>query len=128
MNSKLIGIDYGSQRVGVAISDDRGAIAFPKGTYKNDRTLLPCLIDLIKKENARTIVIGESTHQGADNPIMQDARTLAAKLKQALAITVAYEPEFYTSVEARRDTGKKEVDAEAAAIMLNSYLARKKNP
>lgn len=121
----LIGIDYGAKRVGVAVSDERGAIAFPRATYPNDRTLLPAIIDLVHNENARAVVIGDSRNlKGKDNPITPEVQRFAASLQSAVAVPVHYEPEFYTSVEARRDTGKRAVDAEAAAILLNSYITR----
>ncbi len=124
---KLIGIDYGEKRVGVAVSDDSGSIAFPKATFPNDRTLLPTLIELIRKENASVVVIGESKNSsGQDNAIMGGVRGLVGDLERSVAVIVHYEPEFYTSVEARRDTGNKFVDAEAATIILNSYISRTK--
>ncbi|OGG44352.1 hypothetical protein A2841_01025 [Candidatus Kaiserbacteria bacterium RIFCSPHIGHO2_01_FULL_48_10] len=122
---KLIGVDYGTKRVGIAVSDERGVVAFPKATLPNDRALIPTIVDLIRKENAVTVVVGESRNsEGADNPIMENARGFAARLERAAAVTVTFEPEFYTSVEARRNLEKKEVDAEAAALILNSYITR----
>jgi len=128
---KLIGVDYGAKRVGVAISDERGVIAFPKATLPNDRALIPAMVDLIRKENVMTVVVGESRGGGGnENPVMQGARAFAEELEKSAAVAIQFEPEFYTSVEARRlsqeagGTKKKEVDAQAAAIILNSYIAR----
>jgi putative holliday junction resolvase len=124
---KIVGIDYGTKRVGVSVSDDTGSVAFPKTTLLNDRALLPTLTSLIRKENVSVVVIGESKNAaGEENEVMRDARRFAQELENHVAVTVHYEPEFYTSVEARRDTDKKEVDAEAAAILLNSYITRTK--
>jgi RNase H-fold protein (predicted Holliday junction resolvase) len=64
---------------------------------------------------------------GNENPIMKDVRAFAEALQQAAAVSVYYEPEFYTSQEARRHTGKSVVDAEAATIILNSYLSKKRH-
>ena len=127
--SKLIGIDYGTKRIGVAVSDDRGSIAFPKATFPNDRTLIPTLIEMIRKENVSTVVVGESKNaDGEDNSVMRNVRQFVGDLERGIAVTVVYEPEFYTSLQARRDTEKSLVDAEAATIILNSYIERKKNP
>jgi putative holliday junction resolvase len=124
---KIIGIDFGTKRVGVAVTDDTGSVAFPKTTLTNDRTLLPAVTSLVRTENASVVVIGESKNaEGQDNEVMRSARRFAQDLENHVAVTVRYEPEFYTSVEARRDTDKREVDAEAAAILLNSYITRTK--
>jgi putative Holliday junction resolvase len=129
----LIGIDYGMKRVGVAVSDDRGSIAFPVATFPNDRVLIPVLQALIRKENAYAVVIGDSRNSaGTENPVMVRAKRFATELQQAIPIVIHFEPEFYTSVEARKTLrhaqgkpGKQAVDAEAAAIILNSYISRK---
>ena len=124
---KLIGIDYGSKRVGVALTDESGSVAFPKTTLANDRALLPAIVTMIRKENADRVVIGESKNaSGEDNPIMADARRFAAELEKHAAVSVHFEPEFYTSKEARRDSESNAVDAQAAAIILNSFIERSK--
>ena len=128
-----MGIDYGTKRVGVAVSDESGSIAFPRTTYANDSTLIPMLVTLIRNERAAVVIIGESKDKdGKDNPVMAAARHLGSDLEQAVAVAVHYEPEFYTSVEARRlpaqagGVPSNAVDAQAAAIILNSYIVRTK--
>lgn len=121
----LIGIDYGSKRVGVALSDERGAVAFPRTTYPNNHKLIPTLAELIQEKKVTAAVVGDSRNmKGEENPIAADIKQFAAHLKAKTAIPVHFEPEFYTSVEARRTTGKSVVDAESAAIILNSYITR----
>ncbi len=123
--AKYLGIDFGAKRVGLAVSDSRGAIAFPRELLKNDRMLVPRIIDLVREENVSTIVIGESKDKdGKDNAIMAEVRRFAEALENALAVTVEFEPEYYSSVEARRDIGGSFVDAQAAAVILNRYLER----
>lgn len=121
---KLIGIDYGTRRVGVAVSDDVGRLAFPKMTLPNNAMLLGELAAFIRKEKAEAIVLGESKDlAGADNPVMAPARRFAEALEQEVGLLVHFEPEWYTSKEARRlKDGARAVDAEAAAIILTSYL------
>ncbi len=125
--SKLVGIDYGTKRVGVALSDESGSIAFPYATYANDRTLLPLLAQIICKENVTIAIFGDSKNaEGKDNSIMQGAYALAEALQELVAVSVHFEPEFYSTVEARQHTGKFAVDAEAATIILNSYIEKHK--
>ena len=125
---KIIGIDYGSKKVGIAISDEGGAMAFPKATLANDRALIPSVVALIREENVTAVIVGDSKNaDGKDNAIMYDARAFTLELQKVSSVAVHFEPEFYSSQEARMLTGKTLVDAEAAAIILNSYLDRKKN-
>lgn len=125
--SKLIGIDYGTKRVGVAVSDESGSVAFAKAVLPSDRTLIPTLTELIKKENVTRVVVGESKDKdGNDNPVMKPARKFVADLERSANVEVFYEPEFYSSVEARRDSTETFVDAKAATIILNSFIERTK--
>lgn len=125
--AKLVGIDFGTKRVGVAVSDESGSVAFPKTTLANDRALIPTLVALIRGENASTVVIGESQDMnGNDNAVMTAVRSFVADLENAIAVTVLYEPEFYSSREARREGQQGSVDAQAAAIILNSFITRTK--
>ncbi len=127
--AKLVGVDYGTKRIGVAVTDDSGSVAFPKTSLPNDRAILENIVAFVKEENASEIVIGESRNaQGNENAIMGPARVFATELERATGIPVRYEPEFYSSVEARRDLGHSFVDAGAAAIILNSYISRTKKP
>ncbi|MES2014659.1 MAG: Holliday junction resolvase RuvX [Patescibacteria group bacterium] len=125
MSSKLLGIDYGTKRVGVALSDESASVAFAKGVFPSDRSLIPTLAELIKKEGVETVVIGESKDKdGNDNAIMKAVRKFVSELERTIHVRVLYEPEFYSSVEARRDSDDKFVDAKAAAIILNSFIER----
>lgn len=123
---KMVGVDYGAKRVGVAVSDDAGRIAFPKMTLPNDRMLIPDLVAFLRKEGARGVVVGESRSlSGTENPIMQDIRRFAGELERASELPVHFESELFSSVEARTLSGKDgAVDAHAAAIILSSYLER----
>lgn len=123
---KCIGIDYGAKRVGIAVSDESGSAAFPKATVPNDRTLVPFLKDFIEKEGAEVLVIGESVGPRGDNPIMHDIRRFAGELERETGLPVHFEQEFNSSQEARQTTDERNVDAKAAAIILNSYLNRTK--
>lgn len=122
---RVLAIDYGTKRVGLALSDAEGRLAFPHGTLPNDRALVSSVLELIREKNVKVVVMGESRAQdGTSNPVMEPARRFAADLEREGNVTVLFEPEFYTSYEARRLTEKSLVDAEAAAIILKSYLER----
>jgi putative Holliday junction resolvase len=132
---RYLGIDYGSKRVGLALSDESGTMGFPHSIIPNTPRLAEELRALIAKENVGAVVLGESQDfSGTDNPVMKDARALGNSLAASADVPIFYEPEAFTSAEARRSPHKEEktrapksfvqVDASAAALILTSYLSR----
>jgi putative Holliday junction resolvase len=132
---RYLGIDYGSKKVGLALSDEAGTMGFPHTITVNTPRLVDELCALIAKENVGAIVIGESrTLAGGENPIAKDAHALGTVLALRAGVPVLYESEVFTSAEARRAPEKEmksrspkvhaNVDASAAALILTSYLSR----
>lgn len=121
---RLLGIDYGKKRVGIALSDDKGLMAFPKAVLPNDNFLLGSVKELVKGHGVGTIVVGDSKNYAMrDNAIMAKAREFASELEQDLGVTVVYEPEILTSHQAAHFQGKTDmIDASAASIILQSYI------
>ncbi len=121
---KYIGVDYGSKRVGVAISDDHARLAFPQAVIKNSPGLIKEVMRLIKESKPIGIVIGESrTFSGNMNPIMKDVIIFADDIKKASKLPIFFEPEFLTSHQATHIQGAHDMlDASAAAIILQSFL------
>lgn len=124
--AKILGIDYGTKRVGVAVTDLSGSVAFPKAVFPNDRTLMRDMVAFIQKEGIEEVVLGESiNNKGEENSVTKNIRKFAADLAREASVTIYFEPEYYSSQEARTHTGDRLVDAEAAAIILNSYLTKR---
>lgn len=132
---RYLGIDYGSKRIGLALSDEQGTMGFPHSIVPNTPRLIDELCVLIAKENVRAVVIGESRNlAGGENPIMRDARALGSLVTLRSGTPVFYESEVFTSAEARRAPHKEgktraakprgNVDASAAALILTSCLSR----
>jgi putative Holliday junction resolvase len=123
---KAIGIDYGSRRVGIALSDEHGMLAFPRDVLPNDPALIVSILALVKAEGVGAIVIGESLDRMAkDNPVMARARAFGEALSVSSGLPVSYIPEHYSTQEARRIQGDHAMrDASAAAIILQSWLDR----
>lgn len=121
-----LGIDFGTKRVGIALSDETGKMAFPHSVLKNDEQLLARVEALITAEGVGAVVIGHSRNRdGGDNAIHAAVTELVTDLTLATGVPVHLEPEQYTTQEAllwqeRND----KTDASAAAIILNSYLTR----
>ena len=135
---RYLGVDYGSKKIGLALSDEAGTMGFPHAVIPNTPRLVEELCALIAKENVGAVVIGESRNLlGGENPIAGDARALGEMLRERAGVPVSYESEVFTSAEARRAPAKEgksrapkqraDVDASAAALILTSYLSRTKH-
>lgn len=125
---KYLGIDYGTKRIGVAVSDDTGSLAFPLTTLASDREALSRVAALAKEHNVETVVIGESrNYKNEPNEVMEDIEQFKKDLAEVTTLPVTYEPEFMTSVQAMREGKTKDLDASAAALILQSFLDRMKN-
>lgn len=122
---RLLGIDYGEKRVGIALTDDKSLLAFPHSVIPNSKNLMRDIAEIARRSNIETIVIGESkNNEGKDNRIMSEIRPFAAELEK-LGYTVVFEPEFLTSHQATHFMGKTDkIDASAASIILQSYMDR----
>jgi putative Holliday junction resolvase len=132
---RYLGIDYGSKKVGLALSDEAGTMGFPHAIVPNTPKLVDELCALMAKENVGAAVIGESrTLSGGENPIVKGARALGTRITERTGMPVFYESEVFTSTEARRAPGKEmktraakrrvHVDDSAAALILTSFLSR----
>ena len=132
---RYMGVDYGSSKVGLALSDEEGTMGFPHRILKNNPRLLDEICAIIARENVGAIVIGESrTLAGGSNPIAEHAHMLGEQILERAGISVFYESEVFTSMQARRMHERSEksrapkshadVDASAAALILTSYLSR----
>jgi putative Holliday junction resolvase len=131
---RFLGIDYGSVRLGTALSDESGVMGFPHKVLQNTSHLLDEVAELVQREKVGKIVIGYSRDlAGGENPIAESAKKFGTALEERTGLPVAYESEVFTSAEARRAPHKEEksrspksheaVDASAAAIILTSYLS-----
>lgn len=117
---KYLGIDVGSRRVGIAVSDSGGSIAFPLGTIDR-RGCADRILQIIADRGIDSVVIGESLDlDGEDNAVMRDVRALSEEIGRR--VTVVLEPEQFSTRAAGR-LGKGD-DAEAAALILQSHLDR----
>lgn len=140
-----LGIDFGTRKVGLALSDEAGTMGFPRDVLPNDEQLLARVASLIKDEQVGTVVFGESLDfSGNGNPVLAKAHAFANDLQEKTGVLVAWEPEMFSTQEARRgmdglhpqhvpnvsrvrssvDQTPSAVDASAAALILTSYLSR----
>jgi len=143
---RFLGIDYGTKRIGLAISDENNKLAFPKEIVLNDLNTFRIIGEIIKKENIRELVIGESVDfSGKLNALSARIDVFILELEDKFKLPTNKQKEFLTSVEARRSkNGKIEsnpsqthskvkqiksgrIDASAAALILQRYLDKRNN-
>ena len=127
---RYLGIDYGTKRVGVALSDTSGMMAFPREVIHNGKDLIKNIADIVKKEGVDTVVVGESRNsEGKENPLMEKVHAFIKELQKELPEThIALHPEFFTSHQAVQLQGRTAtLDASAAAIMLQAYIDKVQN-
>lgn len=131
---RVLGLDYGRKRVGVAVSDPLGLTAQPMDTWTgfSDRELVEKIRHLISDQDIHTIVIGEpKTLKGEKKEMSVRVFRFVALLRQTLSIPVCQVDERFTSVIAEkvlRDSGlqpsrhKEKIDRIAAVLILQTYL------
>jgi putative Holliday junction resolvase len=124
---RILGIDFGSKRVGIAVSDEARQFATPVSVIQNTSTLLVEVEKIAIDYETKLIVLGESrNYNGEPNAIFEDADNFKKAL-ESKGFNVEMELEFMTSQQAERIQGKNELsDASAAALILQSYLDRTK--
>ena len=141
---RILGIDYGTKRIGLSIADENNHVATPFEIVPNDVNTFKTLGDILEKEKVSEIVVGESVDfSGKLNALSARIEVFILELKEKFKLPIHKQKEFLTSVEARRSKdGKKElspsqahnrvktvkrgrVDAQAAAFILQRYLDKK---
>lgn len=121
-----MGLDFGTKKVGIALTDERGMMAFPHGVLPNDERLLERVLALIDERGVDEVIVGHSRNKdGGDNPVQAKINEFILNLTLDRPIPVHLESEIYSTQEAIRIQGRNELtDAAAATIILNSYLSR----
>jgi putative pre-16S rRNA nuclease len=116
---KVLALDYGSARTGVAVSDPTGTLARPLGVVHQVRESdgFERLIQVIEIEKPEEIVVGlPLTLRGEHGAQADETAVFVEALREAVAVPVETYDERFTSVLADGD------DARAAAHLLESYL------
>ncbi len=141
---RILGIDYGTKRIGTALSDESGVLAFPKEIILNDVNTWKKIEKILKSEDVGEVVIGESLNlDGKPNILLARIEIFIQEFKNRFSLPIHKQKEFLTSVEARKSKiGKQDrdksqasskvkkvntinMDAAAAALILQRYLDRK---
>jgi len=123
---KVLALDYGRARTGVAVSDPTGTLARPLGVVERAATEsgLRRLAELVAEEQAERIVVGlPVTLRGERGEQACETERFVEALREAVVVPVEFFDERFTTDLARRDAGAAPEDARAAAHLLSTYLA-----
>ncbi len=137
---RILGIDFGERRIGLALSDPTGTLASPLPTIKRragKRPPLTTLIDIVESHGVDSMVLGlPLTLRGEDSEWTRVVRGVGAALSDRTGLPVHFMDERFTSVRAERAVRslglpknkreqKERIDAAAAVLILQSWLDRR---
>jgi putative Holliday junction resolvase len=137
--SRLLALDVGDARIGVAVCDPTGMIVTPVETVhrKNMKMDVARIADIAKREEVGAVVIGlPKNMDGTEGEQATKVRSFAKKLARETGLTVHFEDERLSTFAAterlvergvKTGTNRDLVDMEAAAIILQSFLDRQKS-
>jgi putative Holliday junction resolvase len=141
---RILALDHGTKRIGVALSDETATIAQPVEFIAAEpfARALDRIKQIVKDREVGEILVGLPRNMnGSYGPAAESAQKFAATLREALGLPVKTWDERLTSAQAnrflieagmRREQRKTKVDQSAAAILLQSYLdaraVRSENP
>jgi putative Holliday junction resolvase len=133
---RLLAVDYGERRIGLAVSDPTGTIASPAGHILRRRGKRPPIAEIVRRAEelgARGFVVGLPLDEaGEDTPRAAEVRRIAAELEKRTGLPVKLLDERFTTAAATRAVralggsakGRKgDVDALAATVLLQHALA-----
>jgi len=134
---RILALDFGEVRIGLAITDPLNLFAYPLKTISNDENTLQELDKIIKENNVVKIVLGNPLKEnGTESKISTLVRKFKAKLESKFLLEVELVDERYSSEIARQNiiqtvvsTKKRKdkslVDMNAAYVLLQDYLRKK---
>ena len=135
--AKAVGIDYGTKRIGISISDHSQIIATALCAVEN-KNIFPFLKDLLEKEEVDTIVIGEAknldnTETDSSKQIYQFIEKLKNQFPKVIIKTIderftskiAFQSIIDSGIKKKKRQNKSLIDEVSATIILQDYLSYK---
>jgi len=133
---RVLAVDFGEKRVGLAVSDETGTVVVPVGAFlrKSDAQAAAVVAEAAKDREVERVVVGKPTNMdGTEGPSARRARNFARRLQEVSGLPVDLHGEGLTTVAAERnliDAGMgprrraAARDAESAAVLLRDYFDR----
>jgi putative Holliday junction resolvase len=129
---RILGIDYGDARIGIAMSDETAFLASPLTTVKAGKAAADEVVALVEEHGVQTIVIGLPLNMdGSAGPATEKVRAFSKKLAKKTAVPIVENDERLTTVTAHHNLreagldGKKRkdvIDMASAQIILQDWL------
>jgi len=138
--SRALGIDFGTRRIGLSLSDPTGTLASPLPFLENTQTseVTAKLKALILSHGVETLVIGIPRNMdGTYGPSAEKVRQFIAQIQPHLSAKIVTQDERLTTVQASRGLSqmglnqkdlRKKVDSSSAALILQQFLDRNQPP
>lgn len=126
---RYLGIDYGEKRIGIALSDEEGTFAFPDREIANngDAEVFENIRRFAAREGVSVIIVGRPLpFSGVPSKQTNSVEKFGEKMKKALQLPVEYDDEVLSTKLAEREGGSRKINASSAAIILQSYLDKRK--
>lgn len=125
--SRVLALDYGEARCGVAVSDPTGMLATPLAAVERpgSRRGLERVARLVREHDVERVLVGlPLTLAGEEGPQADVTRKWASRLGGLVSVPVELHDERLTTRQAEQTGGKATADSRAAAHLLESWLAR----
>ena len=135
LRGRILAVDYGTKRVGLAVTDETQTLAQPLATLKNNgvRGLISAIVKVVEEEEVISVVVGlPYTMRGEKGPMAERVEAFAEGLSSGLNVPVSTCDESLSSASAERallkmgrspSREKERVDQLAAVYILRSHLA-----
>jgi putative Holliday junction resolvase len=123
---RVVALDYGSARCGVAVSDPSGTLATPLDPVlrAGSRAGLARLARLVEELGAERVVVGLPVSlSGGDSAQTRETRAFAERLREVVRVPVELHDERFTTTLAERAGGAAALDSRAAAVLLEDWLS-----
>jgi putative Holliday junction resolvase len=134
MHDRWLGIDYGTVRIGLAISDPLGITAQPVGVVPNSDTALAAICQIIQERSVKKCIIGlPKDRQGNDSAMAERIRAFAESLQHRAGVPIEWVDERFSTVAATRQLRaagisakhqRQHIDTQAAMFLLQGVLDR----
>lgn len=136
---KIIALDWGQKRIGVAVGDTASRIPFPRDFILSDNRALEAVLELSQDENAEKVILGlPKKLDGSEGSSAQKVQDFAQKLRENLEIPIELIDERFSTVVAqnliqsadlakqkRQKSLRQDVDSLAALELLRNYFTQK---
>ncbi|MBI2628079.1 MAG: Holliday junction resolvase RuvX [Candidatus Niyogibacteria bacterium] len=123
---RFLGIDYGKKRIGTAMSDKEGQMAFPYAIIENNAEKFRAIGKICENEGISKIIMGLPKNlKGKETEMTKEIQEFGRRLYEEIGLKVIFQDEILSTKEAIRLQGRhKKIDASAAALILDSYLKK----